>query len=101
MTILDQVIEELEALIVAASNEKGGVTKTTTIAILAVILQVILGFRVLVLDADPQANVSNLFGYLREETPTEQTLFAVLRDGKPIEEVICKTVLLPDTMEFV
>jgi chromosome partitioning protein len=101
MTILDQVIEELEALIVAASNEKGGVTKTTTIAVLAVILQVILGFRVLVLDADPQANISNLFGYLREETPTEQTLFAVLRDGKPIEQVICKTVLLPDTMEFV
>lgn len=47
--------------IIAVVNNKGGVGKTTTTRILAEYFSIIKGEKVLVLDMDPQANLSNRF----------------------------------------
>ncbi|HEX4864729.1 MAG TPA: ParA family protein [Acidimicrobiales bacterium] len=52
------------------ANHKGGVTKTTSTANLGVLLAEV-GQRVLIVDCDPQANLSELFGWT-EELPGER-----------------------------
>lgn len=57
--------EGQKGLVLSVGNFKGGSTKTTTAVTLAQGLS-IFGHKVLVIDADPQASLSNLFGVLPE-----------------------------------
>lgn len=56
------------ATVISIINNKGGVGKTTTAAILSELL-VFLGKRVLLIDLDQQSNLSMLFGCYMEDSP--------------------------------
>jgi chromosome partitioning protein len=71
--------------VIALANQKGGVAKTTTTLNLAVALKE-LGFRVLVVDLDPQGNLTMSQGMNPDEV--ERSMFDVLVHALPIDEVI-------------
>lgn len=75
-------------MIIAIANQKGGVGKTTTAVSLAYGLAA-EGKRILLVDADPQGNASSSLGVNRNEL--EYSLYDVLVDGKPVQEVTLET----------
>ncbi len=85
------------AVILALANQKGGVTKTTSAANLAMMLT-FAGNRVLAVDCDPQGNLTYTFGY----TPDllEGTLYDVLREHAPINKIIRHTFFDPMSAMF-
>jgi chromosome partitioning protein len=85
------------AITLAAVNEKGGVTKTTSTANLAVMLSR-LGFRVLALDSDPQGHLTFTYGY--ERNTLACTLYDVLLGTASLKEVILPTYIDPKTLSF-
>jgi chromosome partitioning protein len=66
----DEVSERGSAFVIVLANHKGGVTKTTSTANLGACLAE-AGRRVLLIDGDPQANLSEVFGW-GEEVPGER-----------------------------
>jgi len=78
------------ARVIALANQKGGVAKTTSTINLAASLQE-LGERVLVVDLDPQGNLTMSLG-LNPDT-IERSMFDVLVRSLPIEEIIEKVEL--------
>ncbi|MDE7363389.1 MAG: ParA family protein [Ruminococcus sp.] len=56
--------------IIAVSNQKGGVSKTTVSYNLGACMALNHGKRVLLIDADPQANLSKYLGYEPDRSPT-------------------------------
>jgi chromosome partitioning protein len=76
------------AKVVAIANQKGGVGKTTTTINLGASLA-ILERRVLIVDADPQANASSGVGIPQEEL--EASIYDVLINGMDVQEVIYET----------
>ena len=66
----DAVSERGSAFVIVLANHKGGVTKTTSTANLGACLAE-AGRRVLLIDGDPQANLSEAFGW-GEEVPGER-----------------------------
>ena len=75
----------LTAQVLAFANQKGGVAKTTTTLNLGVAFAE-RGFRVLLIDLDPQGNLTMSQG-LNPDT-IEQSMFDVLVHRLPIEQVI-------------
>jgi chromosome partitioning protein len=73
------------ARITAFANQKGGVAKTTTTLNLGVAFKE-RGLRVLVVDLDPQGNLTMSQGWNPDEI--ERSMFDVLVHGAPIDEVI-------------
>jgi chromosome partitioning protein len=76
--------------IISISNQKGGVGKTTTAVNIAAFIAE-KGYRVLIIDIDPQANAG--YGLSIHVEEMEKTVYEVLIGGIPIEDAIYKTFL--------
>jgi chromosome partitioning protein len=74
--------------IIAISNEKGGVAKTTTTISLGAAL-VDLGYRVLLIDLDAQANLTLALGF--EPGESENTSSNIMLDNAPLSSARRKT----------
>ena len=89
---------------IALINQKGGVGKTTTTVNLGAALAE-RGARVLVVDMDPQANLTLHLGIDLLRLRPEHTSYGVLVEGAPIQEAIVTTTtpglsLLPSTIDL-
>ena len=74
-----------EAHVLAFANQKGGVAKTTSTLNLAVALSE-EGYRVLIVDMDPQGNLTMSQGFNPDQI--ERSMFDVLVHRLPIDQVI-------------
>lgn len=88
--------------IIAFSNQKGGVGKTTTCVNMSAYLAN-KGYKCLIVDLDPQGNATSGLGFAKSEVKT--SIYNVMIDDMPIEDVILKTCvkgldILPSNIEF-
>ncbi len=80
------------AKIVAVTNQKGGVGKTTTTVSLAACLAT-AEKRILVVDFDPQGNASSAFGHDRTEVKADRNVYSVLIGDCTISDAFVPTEL--------
>jgi chromosome partitioning protein len=73
------------ARVIAITNQKGGVGKTTTAVNLGASLAA-SEQRTLIIDCDPQANTTSALGFPKD--PSRRTLYQSLILGEPIERVV-------------
>ncbi|MGO2722452.1 MAG: ParA family protein [Lactobacillus sp.] len=74
--------------VISVANQKGGVGKTTTTINLAASIAK-RGYRVLIIDIDPQGNATSGLGI--EKSTIDQDIYKVLVDEVPIKETIHHT----------
>ena len=75
--------------IIAIANQKGGVGKTTTAINLAASLAV-LEKKVLIVDADPQANTTSGLNF-SPDNDEKRTLYEVMIGTLPVEDALIQT----------
>ena len=76
--------------IIAFSNQKGGVGKTTTCVNMSSYLAS-RGKKVLIVDLDPQGNATTGLGFSKSEV--KQSVYNVMIDDLPLETSILKTAI--------
>ena len=85
--------------VVAFANQKGGVGKTTS-SVNAAVALARRGYRVLLIDSDPQGNATSSFGV--DKGQLRASIYEVLVDGLPVNKAVAGTNrpgldLLPST----
>ena len=88
--------------IVSCSNQKGGVGKTTTCVNVAACLAE-RGYKVLLVDCDPQGNATSGLGIIKKDI--KNSIYDVIIDEVPVEQAIIKTKIekldiLPSNIEL-
>ena len=88
--------------IIAFSNQKGGVGKTTTCVNMSAYLAS-KGYKCLIVDLDPQGNATSGLGFAKSEV--KNSVYNVMIDDMPIEDAVVKTCvdgldLLPSNIDL-
>ncbi|MBR5388232.1 MAG: ParA family protein [Clostridia bacterium] len=88
--------------IMAFSNQKGGVGKTTTCVNMAAYLAQ-KGYKSLIVDLDPQGNATSGLGFAKSDI--KASVYSVMIDETPIEDAVYKTCvdgldILPSTIDL-
>ena len=87
----------MDTTVIAVSNHKGGVGKTTSVVNIGAGLALI-GYKVLLIDMDPQANMTQSFGINKAKV----SVYEVLKGEAEVEtvEVFENLEILPSTLDL-